>query len=251
MSLYNMLFGKNQHRDLILALIGLKECDVQRFRDCGIDTDKEEIWIYTRTGGGNRSDYPNEALTTSPYHKYNSDDNYDSTYATFYFSYPMEMKDDIERLLNMRERGISGQLIQWVERTLYREATENDKHQQARQEQMDLVKHLQSEGHLSEAFNGHSVIVLSDHGMRRILEVCEKNEGEFVAYWGCLPYKYRLIQNESKWSWDSTKPDIEQDKVRLGIDIIWQVDMDVWNRYKVKFGAKYPKSIAKFEENIQ
>lgn len=32
MSFYNLLFGVNPHTDIILALIGLKKCDIERFR---------------------------------------------------------------------------------------------------------------------------------------------------------------------------------------------------------------------------
>jgi hypothetical protein len=90
-----MFFGMNQNTELILALIKLKKCDIERFRDCDIDYSSREISIYTRTGGGNREDYPNELLLDNSYYKYDEDDEYDSTYATFYFEFPKEIAGDI------------------------------------------------------------------------------------------------------------------------------------------------------------
>lgn len=86
MSLYNMIFGKNPNTKDILALLGLEETDIERFRDCYIDGD--EICIYTRTGGANREHYHNKVLTSHPNYKYDADDDYDCTYATYYFSLP-------------------------------------------------------------------------------------------------------------------------------------------------------------------
>lgn len=41
-----------------------------------------------RTGGGNREDYPNAALTTHPLYLRDVDDDYDPTYAHYYFRIP-------------------------------------------------------------------------------------------------------------------------------------------------------------------
>jgi len=68
--------------------------------------------------------------------------------------------------------------------------------------------------------------------MEQILKVSEENDGKFVTYWNCLPYKFKLLQNESRWQYDRNKPFIEQDLVRLRPEIIWEIDMDAWNRYK-------------------
>jgi len=92
MSFYNMIFGKNPDTKDILALLGLSETDIERFRDCYINDD--EICIYTRTGGGNREYYPNEVLTSHPNYIRDEDDDYDCTYATYYFSLPQPPKGD-------------------------------------------------------------------------------------------------------------------------------------------------------------
>jgi beta-lactamase class A len=118
MSFYNLLFGVNPHTDIILALIGLKKCDIERFRNCGIDFNNKKIWVYTRTGGGNREDYPNILLTTNPYYLYDEDDDFDTTYATFYFRFPQDIEEDIMALKDPCKYGISGKLISWVLKTL-------------------------------------------------------------------------------------------------------------------------------------
>ena len=94
MTMYNMLFGKNPDTKDILAVIGLKEGYIERFRDCWVEDD--EICVLTRTGGGNREDFPNEILTSNPYYIYDEDDDFDSTYATYHFSIPKakENKED-------------------------------------------------------------------------------------------------------------------------------------------------------------
>lgn len=93
MSFYNMLFGKNPAIPYILATLRLTERDVERFRDCYVTNGK--IAIYTRTGGGNRDDYQQEKLTSHPLYLYDRDDDFDSTYATFYFSFPDEWKEEL------------------------------------------------------------------------------------------------------------------------------------------------------------
>jgi len=90
MSLYNILFGKNPDTKDILAAIGLEEWKIERFRDCWIDEEKNQICVLTRTGGLNREDYSNIALTSNKYYLYDEDDDFDNTYATYYFSIPEE-----------------------------------------------------------------------------------------------------------------------------------------------------------------
>ena len=120
MGLYNMLFGVNQTAPLLLAILGFKEADIPRFRDCYISNG--QIVIYTRTGGGNRgyyeslescrANYPeyfnggddepkgpwNDDLRQSPYYVDDDDDDYDSTYAYFRFNYPPEYAEDLKAL---------------------------------------------------------------------------------------------------------------------------------------------------------
>jgi hypothetical protein len=124
MSLYHMLFGVNNTAPVLLAILGLTKKDVPRFRDCYIDGDR--IVIHTRTGGGNRDyydseqscrvNYPecfdgkedpigpwNSTLTANAYYLYDVDDDFDSTYADFYFKIPEEYAEDLKALAERSE----------------------------------------------------------------------------------------------------------------------------------------------------
>ncbi len=79
MSLYNLLFGKNGQSDLLLAVIGFRQNDVERFRDVHVEDDGKTIAVYTRTGGGNREDYPQFARCRSPLFALTEYDDFDST----------------------------------------------------------------------------------------------------------------------------------------------------------------------------
>ena len=102
MSLYNMLFGRNPSADILLAMLGITQADVPRFRDCFLD-DKNHIVIHTRTGGGNRDDYEteNDALTEVPGYISNSDDDFDCTYADFLYAIPEKFSVACELLRDM------------------------------------------------------------------------------------------------------------------------------------------------------
>lgn len=53
MSMYGLLHGENSDADLLLAALGLTRNDVGRYRDAWV-SEKGEIAVYTRNGGGNR-----------------------------------------------------------------------------------------------------------------------------------------------------------------------------------------------------
>ena len=110
-----MLFGENPYGVVFLALLGLQRVDIPRYRDCWWDG--EYICVYTRTGGGNReyydsadkcrANYPeyfegtedsvpsgpwNDDLRALPTFVRDVDDDYDCTYATFYFRVPESLQ---------------------------------------------------------------------------------------------------------------------------------------------------------------
>lgn len=119
MSLYNMLFGVNQMAPVLLGALGMSAGQVPRFRDCYLDSEKKRIVIHTRTGGGNRDYYESEEscrdhhpeyfkgegddpsgpwnadLRKHPQFLYDEDDDFDSTYADFYFSFPPDFAADL------------------------------------------------------------------------------------------------------------------------------------------------------------
>ena len=90
MSFYNIMFGKNPNTKEILSVLGLQEGYIERFRDCWVSEEDDEIQILTRTGGWNREDYKNEILTSNKYYLYDEDDDFDNTYALYHFSIPWE-----------------------------------------------------------------------------------------------------------------------------------------------------------------
>ena len=92
MSMYNLLFGKNPSTEKILAIIGLEEWQVERFRDVDIDEAEKEIIITARTGGLNREDFPQNALKNNPNYLYDEDDEFDNTYAYYHFRIPKSEK---------------------------------------------------------------------------------------------------------------------------------------------------------------
>lgn len=100
MSLYNELFGVNPAALFVLPLLGEKHPDeYPRFRDCYV-TEDNNIAVYTRVGGGNRGcGYGEEELYKHPNFLYTEDDDFDETYATYYFSVPEEWKEDFDKLL--------------------------------------------------------------------------------------------------------------------------------------------------------
>lgn len=98
MNLYNMLFGVNSAAPILLKTLGITSGDVPRFRDCYVEGDT--IVIHTRTGGGNREGYEaeNDALTKIPGYVCDADDDYDCTYANFYYLFPAEYAADLKAL---------------------------------------------------------------------------------------------------------------------------------------------------------
>lgn len=129
MSLYNLLFGTNPFAPVLLKLLGLELADIPRFRDAYLADEGATIAIHTRTGGGNRAcecheewkaagapdrinadsegalhyndcwAYRNWNLTQHPNYRRDEDDDFDNTYATFFFSVPEPARPVIAALL--------------------------------------------------------------------------------------------------------------------------------------------------------
>ena len=124
MSLYNILFGVNNAAPMLLSCLGFKSTDIPRFRDCFIRGNN--IVIHTRTGGGNRGyyeseeccrlNYPedfdnvddpsgpwNSTMSNNAFYICDDDDEYDCTYANFYFRFPDEYVNDLTALAERSE----------------------------------------------------------------------------------------------------------------------------------------------------
>jgi hypothetical protein len=127
MSMYEIAVADGRQRErgaLLLTILG--NPGVARFRDAWVEKsdDGPVIAIYTRTGGPKRrcfcadtggrhapgSCYAacNEALAAHPLYLRDADDDFDATYATFYFSVPAECRDTLAEAavdpVNMSER---------------------------------------------------------------------------------------------------------------------------------------------------
>lgn len=99
MSLYNIMNGFNPACVLIMPMLGRKQNEYPRFRDCFV-TEEKNIAIYTRVGGGNRNcGYGEEELYKDENFLTTYDDDFDSTYATYEFKVPEKWKADFEKIL--------------------------------------------------------------------------------------------------------------------------------------------------------
>lgn len=128
MSMYEAAVADgNQHERGAVLLGMLGSPVVGRFRDAWVEksADGPVIAIYTRQGGGNRECYCdseperahvpgqcyaacNEALAAHPLYLRDADDDFDRTYATFYFRAPQEWREVLAEAavepVNMSER---------------------------------------------------------------------------------------------------------------------------------------------------
>lgn len=105
--MYNAVIGDGQEmeRAFVMArVLGLKRRDFGRLRDAWAEiTDEGELQLafYTRNGGGNRADYAEvtAALQASPFYLSDADDTFDSTYATYRFSWPEEPTEGLNEYI--------------------------------------------------------------------------------------------------------------------------------------------------------
>ena len=113
--LYNIINNGTEPTSAIVMMILNEEKlpRVPRFRDAWIEKEGDVYFlvVFTRTGGGNRECYcdtdeheddcyphMNEQLEKHPLYIKDSDDDFDSTYAHFYFKVPEKYKEVIKEL---------------------------------------------------------------------------------------------------------------------------------------------------------
>lgn len=100
MSMYNMINGFNPACVFIMPMLGRKQEEWPRFRDCFV-TEEGNIAIYTRVGGGNRNcGYNEEKLYEDENFIRTYDDEYDTTYGTYEFKVPDKWKTDFDLILS-------------------------------------------------------------------------------------------------------------------------------------------------------
>lgn len=240
--MYNLLFGKNGQTDLLLAVIGFKQNDVERFRDVSVEDDGATIAVYTRTGGGNREDYPQVALYRSPLFARTEDDDGDSTYATFYFDTPAEFVRDVAALADPLTHGLRPEFAQHLAKTLRREPTEADKEAAAYEAEAASLARL---GGVKA--NGHTFVPYSDSSARSAMEMAEKNGGKLRSAWGILPLAIRVQRDFQPW------PNAKKDAafmVRVDVGTEWKIDIACWDRWQKLFGAEFPLTLAVMRESV-
>lgn len=241
MSFYNALFGKNPSSDLLLAILDIKQNDVERFRDCSIDFEASRISIYTRTGGGNRDDYPNEKLTSHACYLHDEDDDFDSTYATYYFKFPEEMAADVVKLANVEENGFPASIIKKYN-AMQSRRDKSDLYEERSKKHYALCKYLQ-EGGYAHQFNGHTIVPLCDSAIQQILRAV-KNDGCWNAYTVRL-MKVIVLINQYTWGHEAKVPEIERDLSRVKINDVngWPIDIEYTNRIFRKFSGEFGEQL--------
>ena len=253
MSLYNLLCGKNVNTDMILAILGYREHDIGRFRDCSLDLDEKTISIYTRMGGGNREDYADEIKMLREHQdfEYDEDDDFDSTYATFYFKINEKLEEDVLKLDDLEENGVQGSIIKQVNSVMHREPTEGDlRHSRyAYQERLvrELCGHTYNSGPLATIWNGHTVVPLCDEGTEKLLKSIKENNGEFLPYLVRF-WKLRVETNAYNYKFDGEH---EMWRVLITDTKKWEADWEYVEHIKKVFGEKYGKEIEEIEKKMR
>lgn len=114
MSMYNMMMGFNPACVAIMPMLGRKQNEWPRFRDCYV-TDEGNIAIYTRVGGGNRdAGFGEEELYKDENFLTTYDDEYDNTYGTYEFKVPEKWKADFDLIMDGKSGEVSQEYISYV-----------------------------------------------------------------------------------------------------------------------------------------
>lgn len=228
-----MIFGKNPQSALLLAVVGLREHDVDRFRDISVSEDGTKLLVYTRTGGGNRPDYPNVAMRKRKEWLSSVDDDFDSTYCTDDLSIPERWRTDVAALSDPFSFGIRKSFAKHLAKTLNREPTEADKKQAAHDsERAELARtrHVMA--------NGHTFVPYDDSAMETALRLAEANGGELRSCWGILPLALSVHTNRDRYG----------SFARFAVDSRWDTDPIYLAHCVAKFSEKYPVAMAKVVE---
>lgn len=247
MSFYNMLFGMNPQSDLLLAVIGLRKNDVERFRDAHVGEDGKTISIYTRTGGGNRESYPNLLMRKLPGWRGSVDDDFDCTYCTDTFDIPAEFIDDVAGLSDIIGNGIRREFGQHLVKTLRREPSENDKETaayEAEQHALSRTKHFMA--------NGHTFVPMDDGAMRAALEIAEKNGGKLRSCWGICPLELTVKRDFHPYPKALHERDRQHFvRVEVGYDYGWKIDEAYWKHCQERWSSEFPLTMAEIAEIVE
>lgn len=115
MSLYNIMNGFNPACVVIMPMLGRKENEYPRFRDCWV-TEENNIAIYTRVGGNNRGcGFGEEKLYEDENFIKTYDDDFDNTYATYEFKVPSKWKKDFDKIMAHKWLEVSDEYVKYLE----------------------------------------------------------------------------------------------------------------------------------------
>ena len=111
---YNMINGYNPACVLVMPMLGRKQEDYPRFRDCFVTEDKN-IAIFTRAGGNNRDcGLGEEELYKDPNYIRTYDDDFDNTYATYEFRVPEKWKKDFDLIIAGNLNEVSDEYVAYL-----------------------------------------------------------------------------------------------------------------------------------------
>lgn len=115
MSLYNMINGYNPACVFIMPMLGRKQEDYPRFRDCFVEDGM--IAIFTRVGSLNKGcGFGEEKLYKDPNYVRDYDDEFDHTYGTYLFNVPENWKTDFDAIMNNKWQDISDEYVTYLKK---------------------------------------------------------------------------------------------------------------------------------------
>lgn len=113
MSLYNMINDFDPACVIIMPMLGRKQEDYPRFRDCFVEDGM--IAIFTRVGSLNKGcGFGEEELYKDPNYVRDYDDDFDRTYATYLFNVPEKWKVDFDLIMDGKISEVSENYYQYV-----------------------------------------------------------------------------------------------------------------------------------------
>jgi hypothetical protein len=240
-----MLFGKNPQTALLLAVIGLRENDVERFRDVSVADGGRRIEVYTRTGGGNRDSYPQEIMRARPEWIDSEDDDYDSTYCTDTFNVPEEWVQDVSKLDDIIGNGLRPEFGAHLVKTLRREPSEGDKAAAAYEAERAAIrgtKHFMA--------NGHTFVPQDDSAMQKALELAEANGGSLRSCWGILPLQLTVKRDFHPYP-KATDERYRAYFNRLDVSYDWVIDEPYWKHCQERWATAFPLTMASIAESVE